>query len=45
MRGGLAKTDSMKPYLPLPVTEKLNPGGLPDTRKKYTPIPKAERVH
>ena len=30
--------------LPLPTTEKLKPGGLPATRKKYTPAFNAECV-
>ena len=34
----------MTSYFPLPITEKLNPGGLPATRKKYTPAFKAECV-
>lgn len=44
MWGGLTKTDIEKSYLPLPMTEKQNPGGLSVTRKKYTPAFKAECV-
>ncbi|WP_375436371.1 transposase [uncultured Hymenobacter sp.] len=42
--GDLAETDSAKSLLPLPMAGKLNSGGLPTTRKKYTPTFKAECV-
>ena len=36
--------DSVKFYLPLPITKKLNPNDLLATRKKYTLVFKAECV-